>query len=147
MAKISRADTTGPDVTAATLWTSELVGCKDQQKVLKSRQDDLTKRLKAYVQENGYTDDQGHVWVDFPSPVSGAVALQMQRKVSQPLNEAKAEAILEKHDLLERCTKTITVLDEEAIMAAHYAGDITESEIDAMFPKTVNYALLTPKSK
>lgn len=139
------ADT--PDQQSIKQWVAELVTAKAQQKFFKSRQDQVTKRLKTVVEETGYQDDQGHIWFDLEEPVEGCVALQMQRKVSQPLNEDKAEAILKKAGLYEECTQTIVVLDQEAIMAARYRGDLTDDDIDAMFPKVVSYALMTPTSK
>lgn len=149
MPKISRSASTADatDSTSVKQWIAELVGAKNQQKFFKARQEQVTKRLKAYVEEHGYQDDQGHIWLDLEEPVEGTVALQMQRRVSQPLNEEKAEEILEKKGLLASCTKTITVLDEDAIMAAKFSGDLTDDDIDAMFPKTVSYALMTPTSK
>lgn len=149
MAKISRASSADatPDQKSIKQWVAELVTAKTQQKFFKSRQDEVTKRLKAYVEEHGYQDDQGHIWVDLDEPVEGTIALQMQRKVSQPLKEEKAEAILKAKGLLEECTTTITVLDQDAIMAARYDGRLTDDDIDSMFPKVVSYALMTPKTK
>jgi hypothetical protein len=147
VAKISRAQETGPDLGQLRQWTSELVGVKKTIKDLGTRQTTITKRIKAVVQEEGYVDDQGHVWLDFDEPVDGVVALQMQRKVSKPLNEDKAEAILRKNGLYEECTTTVVVLDQDAIMAAHYAGKISEDDIDAMFPPSISYALMTPTAK
>lgn len=149
MPKITRAATAAVDTAQQQVrqWTSELVGVKKTIKDLTSRQQTLTKRVKQYVQEEGYVDDQGHVWIDFDEPVDGCVALQMQRKVSKPLNEEKAEAILRSRGLYDECTTTVVVLDQEAIMAAHYEGKISEDELDAMFPPTVSYALMTPTSK
>lgn len=135
------------DVRAAKQWTAELVGVKKTIKDLGTRQATITKRIKAFVQEAGEPDDQGHLWVNFDEPVDGCVALQMQRKVSKPLNEEKATAILEKAGLYAECTTTVTVIDQDAIMAAHYAGKLTEDEVDAMFPPSISFALLTPTSK
>lgn len=149
MAKISRASTADATSEQQSIkqWVAELVTAKAQQKFFKTRQDQVTKRLKAYVEEHGYQDDQGHIWVDLDEPVEGTVALQMQRKVSQPLREEKAEEILKKKGLYDRCTTTVVVLDQDEIMAARYAGDLTDDDIDAMFPKVVSYALMTPKTK
>lgn len=147
MAKISRAATAAPDTTNLRQWAAELIGIKKNVKDLGTRQTLITKRIKAVVQEEGYVDDQGHIWLDFDEPVDGVVALQMQRKVSKPLNEDKAEAILRKHDLYEACTTTVVVLDQDAIMAAHYAGKLSEDDIDAMFPPSISYALMTPTSR
>lgn len=148
MPKISKATVAAePDSKSIKQWVAELATAKAQQKFFKGRQDQVTKRLKAVVEEVGYQDDQGHIWLDLDEAVEGVVALQMQRRVSQPLNEDKAEEILAKAGLLEKCTKTITVLDEDAIMAARYAGELTDDDIDSMFPKVVSYALMTPTSK
>lgn len=149
MPKISKSPNAGDDYDPRNIriWIAELVAAKAQQKFFKGRQDQITKRLKAFVEETGYQDDQGHIWVDLDEKIEGVVALQMQRRVSQPLNEEKATEILEKHGLLEKCTKTITVLDEDAIMAARYADELSDDDIDAMFPKTVSYALMTPTTK
>lgn len=149
MAKISRTATAAaePDTQTLRQWASELIGVKKTVKDLTARQKKITDRIKAVVQEEGYVDDQGHVWVDFDEPVDGVVALQMQRKVSKPLNEDKAEAILRKVGIYDECTTTVVVLDQDAIMAAHYAGKISEDEIDAMFPPSVSYALMTPTSR
>jgi hypothetical protein len=143
--KASTAD--APDTQSIIQWVAELATAKAQQKFFKGRQDQVTKRLKEYVEEHGYQDDQGHIWFDLDEAVEGVVALQMQRRVSQPLKEEKAEEILSAKGLLERCTKTITVLDEDAIMAAKFTGELTDDDIDAMFPKQVSYALMTPSSK
>ena len=149
VAKISRAATAAddPDTNSVRQWASELVGVKRTVKDLTARQKKITDRIKAFVQDRGYVDDQGHIWFDLEEPVEGVVALQMQRKVSKPLNEDKAEAILRKAGLYEECTTTVVVLDQDAIMAAHYEGKLSEDDIDAMFPPSVSYALMTPTSR
>lgn len=149
MPKISRAATAAVDTAQQQVrqWTSELVGVKKTIKDLTTRQSTITKRIKQYVQDEGVVDDQGHIWVEFDEPVDGCVALQMQRKVSKPLNEEKAEAILRARGLWDECVVMVPQLDQEAIMAAHYQGKISEDELDAMFPPTISYALMTPTSK
>ena len=149
MAKISRTTTQDNEDDTGQLrqWTAELVGVKRTVKDLTARQGTITKRIKGFVQDHGYVDDQGHIWVEFDEAVDGVVALQMQRKVSKPLNEDKAEAILREAGLYDSCTTTVVVLDQDAIMAAHYAGKLSEDQVDAMFPPSVSYALMTPTSK
>ena len=148
MATIKRT-TTEPQHDARVVrgMTAELVGVKKIVKDLGVKQAALTKSIKAFVQDNGEPDDQGHLWVNFDEPVDGCVALQMQRKVSKPLNEEKAESILNAAGIYDECTTTVTVIDQDAIMAAHYAGKLTEDEVDAMFPPSISFALRTPTSK
>ena len=147
MAKIKKIVDDGPDIGQLRQWTSELVGVKKTIKDLGTRQTTITRRIKTVLQDDGYTDDQGHLWIDFEEPVDGVVALQMQRKVSKSLNEDKAEAILRKAGIYDDCVQHIEVLDQEAIMAALYAGKLTEADVDAMFPVTESFALLTPTSR
>ena len=152
--RISRRRTTveaAPEPGAVVQWFKELVGAKAQQRLFKSRQEELTKRLKALVEGDGVKDADGHIWYDLPEVVEvdgkKHSQLQMQRKVSAPLREERAEEILKAKGLWDSCTTTVTVIDQEALMAAHYDGKISEAELDSMFPKVVQYALMTPVAK
>lgn len=147
--KISRTRTidAAPEAGSIRQWLKELLTAKDQQKFFKTRQEQVTKRLKAVVEGSGYTDDQGHIWYDLDEAVDGVAQLQMQRKVSQSLQEERAEKILKDKGLWEQCTTTITVIDQDAIMAARFEDKLTDEDIESMFSKTVNYALMTPKAK
>jgi len=53
-----------------------------------------------------------------------------------------AEKILGEKNLKEQCIKMVPMLDEAEIMASFYRGDLTEEDIDAMFPSKVSYAFV-----
>jgi hypothetical protein len=47
--------------------------------------------------------------------------------------------------VFETCTKTITVLDQDAVMAAYYEGKLTDEDIDTMFPEKITWAIVLEK--
>jgi hypothetical protein len=53
-----------------------------------------------------------------------------------------AEKIIQEKGLTERCVKMVPTLDEAEIMASFYRGELTEEDIDAMFPAKVIYAFI-----
>ena len=115
---------------------------------LKKQIDDLTKDQKAlrdelmqFVETEGYEDSDGHVWYDFESPIDGKVALKRERRTKQEVDEDSALEILTDKGLYHTCTKQIRVLDEDAIMSALWSEELTEDDIDSIYPKKVIWAL------
>lgn len=70
------------------------------------------------------------------------IGFKRQRRVSQNLDEAATLGLLEKKKLLDKCTKTVTVLDEDEILAANYEGLISDEELQALYSESENFALL-----
>lgn len=105
--------------------------------MLSERTTELKKRLTSDVEEFGEENDRGHIVLD----VDG-VTLTKQRKVSKNLDMDIAEQMLKKRGIYERCVKMEPVLQENEILACVYTGDLTEEDIDVMFPSKVSYAFL-----
>ena len=61
------------------------------------------------------------------------------------LNEKSAESILRDKNIFEACTKQITVLDPDVIMSKYYDGELTDDDIDTMFPEKIVWALVLEK--
>jgi len=133
------------DVRALVLATREYLGLAKHIKDLSARQGEIKKKLSDAVEKSGEPDDRGHIWLRLPEEVEGVVALQKQRRVSQVLDEDKATEILTKANLLDECSQMVRVIDQEAVMASHYNGLLSEEQVDAMYPKKVTYAFLTAK--
>lgn len=130
-----------------------LLGTVKQYVTLKRRIDDLTKEqsvlkseLSDLVDQQGETDDKGHVWLPLPEEVDGVVSLKRERRVSQSLDMDAAILILTQKGLAERCIKPIPTVAEDEVMAALYEGKLTEDDVDAMFPKKITWAFITSKS-
>lgn len=143
--KVSKAAGEALDPRALVLATKEYLGLGKNIKDLTTRQGQIKKQLSEAVEEYGEEDDRGHVWLRLPELVGEVHSLQRQRRVGQSFDEDKAVEILHAAGLLESCSKTVRLIDDEAVMAAHYDGKLTEAQIDSMYPKKITYAFVTAK--
>lgn len=121
------------------------VTLKREIETLTKAQNEIKARLVDVVERYGEADDKGHVWFNLADQIDGYVAMQRQRRVSQKLDEAVAEALLTSKDLFDRCYSMQPVLQEDEVMACLYEGLLTEEEIDEMFPKTITWAFVPSK--
>ena len=53
-----------------------------------------------------------------------------------------AETLLKERNIYDKCIKMVPVLQENEILACVYTGELSESDIDKMFPKKISYAFL-----
>lgn len=111
------------------------------QEQMKSLREDLFEK----IEESGETDDKGNVIFELPQEVDGVVALTKQRRVSRKIDEDIAFDIIDEKGLRDKLIKTVEVIDEDALMAALYSDELTEEEIDEMYPQTVVWALVLNK--
>ena len=111
-----------------------------------SRVEEIKAQIIQLVDEDGYEDDRGHRWLELREPVGEYVSVQRQKRIKKSLDEQRAHEILTELGLRERCTKTIEVLDEDAIMASLYEGALTDEHIDEMFPNKVMWAFTPTKA-
>lgn len=123
----------------------EYVRIKETVDSLEKRSKELREKILAVVDVDGYEDDKGNIIYDLDQPIDGVMRLEKQRRATRKLDDTKAEEIIEAKGLADKVYKMVRVLDEDAIMAAHYEGELSEEEIDEMFPVTVVWALRTPK--
>lgn len=70
------------------------------------------------------------------------VGIERRERVSNTLNHDRALVFLTQKgpDLLESCTTTIVVLNEDAILAANYSGQITDKELAGLYEESKTYA-------
>lgn len=104
------------------------------------RRKELRDSLLPFLERYG-ADDAGSQSLELPEAMHGVGRLRRQRRAKKELDSAAAERLLTERKIMDKYTKTVTVLDEDAIMAGLYTGDLTEEDIDAMFPTTVTFAL------
>jgi hypothetical protein len=115
----------------------QYLSLKDQIDMLSERQLELKKRLAEATEAYGEIDSKGHTVFEF-----GDAKLVKQRKVSNPLNEEVAFQILTEKDLLDECAPKVRKIDQDAVMAAIYKDQLTEQEVDLMFPPKISYAFI-----
>ena len=123
----------------------EYVRVKETMDALEKRSKELREKILAVVDVDGYEDDKDNILYELDTPIDGVIRLEKQRRATRKLDEDKAEEIIEAKGLSDKVYKMVRVIDEDALMAAHYEGEITEQEIDEMFPVSVVWALRTPK--
>jgi len=120
----------------------QFVSLKDEINLLTNRQKDIKTRLIDLLKEYGEVDSKGHIVLEVDDNVTGVDKITHQRKVIKNLDMDIAEKIIQEKGLTERCVKMVPTLDEAEIMASFYRGELTEADIDAMFPEKVIYAFI-----
>jgi transcription elongation factor len=116
----------------------QYIDLKDQIKFLTDRQSEIKKRLNEAVQELGEVDGRGHITLELDENIT----VTNQRRVSKSLNMETADKLLEERGIKDDCIVMVPTVSEDAIMAAFYKGQLSEEDIDAMFPAKVSYAFL-----
>jgi hypothetical protein len=135
-------------------------GLRNQSALLDVRVGSLKGDLMKVIEEVGVEDNDGHLWLELPEAIEVEhisvdkktnepkygkklyTKLKREKRISEPLDEDKAEAILAKKNLLDQCQTIITVLDEEKIQALYFQKKITKAELRQMFPQRVTWAFI-----
>jgi len=123
----------------------QYVSLKDEVASIETRVTALKKRITGYVDDLGEANEKGSLVLPLQDEVTGTTAIVKQRRVSKMFDESTAEKLLNDKGLFETCTKTITTLDQDAVMAAYYDGKLTDADIDKMFPEKITWALVLEK--
>ena len=141
MARVSDTTRTPDPQDSITAQALEYQYLKGQIDILSKRQKVIRDELMAAVESDGFSDDQGHWWLELTG-VDGDFSIQRQRRVSRSLDADAAEEILANAGVLDDCYKTVRVIDEDAVMQALYSETLTEADVDAIFPSNVTWALV-----
>jgi hypothetical protein len=124
----------------------QYVFLKEEVTAIEARVGTLRKRILAAVEESGEVNDKGSIVLPIDDKVSNTANVIKQRRVSKVFDEDKANDLLKEKGLFETVTKVITVLDQDAVMAAYYDGKLTDEDIESMFPEKVSWALILEKN-
>lgn len=123
----------------------EYISVKNTADVLDARKEDLRKAIFAHMDENAEYDDKGNLFVELPQEIDGIVRVEKQRRTVRKIDENAAEDVLKRLELMEECTTTKIVVDEEALMKAFYDGRITEDDLEQIYPAKVTWAVRLAK--
>ncbi len=109
-----------------------------------SREEDaLKKQLMGYLETHGdELEIPGEPFVSYAkgSPVTKTITgAKRTRRRSKVLDEDKAMAFIKKKKL-DSCLTTITVIDEDALLAANFEGVITDAQLAALYEEKDTYA-------
>lgn len=142
MAKVSSAARQPQPMDVVEAQVREYKYLKEQIDLLSKRQKQIRDELMILVEQTGYEDDQGHLWVEFDEDIDGVGALQRQRRVSRSLDEESAEKILTDAGVWDKCTELKRVVNEDAVMQALYDEELTEVDVDGVYPPKITWALV-----
>ena len=145
MAKVKPAENRNTDETDLIARTKKYSFLKSQLDYLEKEQKALRSELFEMIDGEGEVDDKGNFILELPEEVDGFHSLIKQRRVTRKIDELKAEEVITAHGMEDTLYKTIRVVDEDALMAALYNEELTEAEIDEMYPQNVVLALVLKK--
>jgi hypothetical protein len=145
MARVKDAEPRNSDETNLIAQAKQYAFLKGQLDYLEKQQKELKAKLFEVIDTNGEVDSKGNIILELPEEVDGFFSVMKQRRVTRKINELRAEEIIEEKGLEETLYKTIRVIDEDALMAALYSDELTEEEIEEMYPQNVVWALVMSK--
>ena len=125
--------------------TKEYAFIKAQLEYLEKQQKELREKLFEALDGEGEPDDKGNIVLELPQEVDGSVSVVKQKRVSRKVDELVADEIITEKSMEDTLYKTIRVVDEDALMAALYNDELTEEEIDRMYPQKITWALILSK--
>lgn len=129
------------DIDSVKQTLKQYLALKQETDLLVTRSNELKKRLTESVEELGKVDDRGHVVLEIDG-----TKMTKQRKVSKTLDIDIATAVLKEKNIYEKCVEMVPVLQDNEILACVYTGELTEADIDTMFPSKVSYAFLVKEA-
>lgn len=118
---------------------------KKQVEYFQEQMKELREDLFSKIEESGETDDKGNIIFELSEEIEGVKSMMKQRRVTRKIDEDVAFDIIDEKGLRDKLIKTVEIIDEDALMAALYSDELTEEEIDEMYPQTVVWALVMKK--
>lgn len=118
---------------------------KSQLDYLEKQQKELREKLFEFADAAGEVDDKGNIVLELPEEVNGYSSVIKQKRVTRKVDELVADEIITEKGMEDTLYKTVRVVDEDALMAALYNDELTEDEIDRMYPQKITWALVLKK--
>lgn len=145
MARVKAEATRTADQDSLVNQAKEYAFIKSQMDYLEKQQKELREKLFEVLDTSGEPDDKGNIIVELPQEVDGFFSIVKQKRVSRKVDELVADEIITAKGMEETLYKTVRMVDEDALMAALYNDELTEEEIDQMYPQKITWALVLSK--
>lgn len=119
------------------------------------REDEYKKMLMTFLEAEGDVAEGGHRTYLFDQPIENTglktaptiIGIKRERREVSSLDEDRVMALLAKKDLVARCTAQVTVINEDALLAANFDGTITDKELASLYTKNESFAFVPIKQK
>jgi len=122
----------------------QYVGIQEQEKLLAERKKALHSVLTDAIDKHGEEDSKGNITLDIGDETIGVVSITKRKRTSMEINTDSAIPFLEERGL-DKCIKQVKMVEEDALMAAYYEGEISEEDMNTIVPKKVSYAFFVNK--
>lgn len=145
MARVTPEEPRNADQDSLINQAKEYAFIKSQLDYLEKQQKELREKLFEFADASGEVDDKGNIILELPEEVNGYSSVIKQKRVTRKVDEFVAEEIITEKGMEDTLYKTVRVVDEDALMAALYNDELTEDEIDRMYPQKITWALVLKK--
>ena len=123
---------------------------KAQAATAVKRADEIKVELMAFAEASGIEDEKNHKVHTLASPVEAGgtefTGFMRQRKITESFDDATAEKILVKKNLLAEAQTTVTYIDQDKVMRLYADDKITQRELDKMITKKESFAFVPVKA-
>jgi hypothetical protein len=123
----------------------EFVKMKKLRETMEKRERKLKEHLMETIAEVVEPTDDGHCFLEFPFPIEGFRAIKRERRESVVLDADAALDLVNRLGLQETCIRMEPVLDEDALLAANFAGDIPDDDMKALYTRKESFACVPIK--
>ena len=105
----------------------------------------LKKDLMSYLDREGEQDGRGNCYYWLEEPNEDVHGIKRERRISQSLDEEAALELIKKYGLEDECLETITVINEDGLLAANFAGLIPDNEVKSLYTEKQSFAFVLLK--
>jgi hypothetical protein len=105
----------------------------------------LKKDLMSFLEHNGEKDDRKSSFYWLEEPNEDVQGIKRECRVSQSLDQEAALELIHKYGLEDECLETITVINEDGLLAANFAGVIPDDEVKALYQEKESFAFILLK--
>jgi hypothetical protein len=127
----------------------QFLSLRHEEKVIKTRKDQLRDAIKKYMADNSRVDERGNQYFGLGDTITvdgkEYNALKNERKVSTYLDEDRLVELAEGKGLRDRIIRTIEVVDQDEVYVLNQEGLLTDEELDSLFEERITWALIPIK--
>lgn len=111
------------------------------------KNEDVLKKSLMETMAAGPEDSAGHSYLPLPEPIDGVEGFKRERRVSQIMDEDLALKMIKHYGLEDSCLETVTVINEDGLLAANFSGLIPDEAMQDLYVEKVSHAFVLVKEK
>jgi hypothetical protein len=100
-----------------------------------TRVNELKKELTSLIEEDGFTDERGHQWLD-----AGGFQLKRERRVTVSFDDQFAEEWAKSKGVWDKVKETKEFVNEDQLLAVVWDDEEMKNDLDKFYTKRETYA-------